>query len=294
MIDRFTNEAVVVAAPSKVKGGPELQLPSMNSLTNKTSSQAFFLRVLKVIIQLRDAALQAMKKSKQAQVAKEQQAKALAAATAAAAASAAAAANPETTSTPTSEKAEKSEEQPDKDNDNEEVEKMEVETKDPILPSLSDQLTLCNLWDTLSACLRDLADTPDHHAVLVLQATVEAFFLVHAAPTQPEDKKKVQQKETRQEQLAHIQEQTLPNIGGEPNSQNQDQESSSKPSTSSAAASNTSTVLPVDTQKFLAFAETHRTVLNQILRQSTVHLADGPFSVLVDHTRVLDFDIKRR
>ena len=32
----------------------------------------------------------------------------------------------------------------------------------------------------------------------------------------------------------------------------------------------------------------------QILRQSTVHLADGPFSVLVDHTRVLDFDIKRR
>ena len=294
MIDRFTNEAVVVAAPSKVKGGPELQLPSMNSLTNKTSSQAFFLRVLKVIIQLRDAALQAMKKSKQAQVAKEQQAKALAAATAAAAASAAAAANPETTGTPTSEKAEKSEEQPDKENDNEEVEKMEVETKDPILPSLSDQLTLCNLWDTLSACLRDLADTPDHHAVLVLQATVEAFFLVHAAPTQPEDKKKVQQKETRQEQLAHIQEQTLPNIGGEPNSQNQDQESSSKPSTSSAAASNTSTVLPVDTQKFLAFAETHRTVLNQILRQSTVHLADGPFSVLVDHTRVLDFDIKRR
>lgn len=40
--------------------------------------------------------------------------------------------------------------------------------------------------------------------------------------------------------------------------------------------------------------ETHRTVLNQILRQSTVHLADGPFSVLVDHTRLLDFDIKRK
>lgn len=41
-------------------------------------------------------------------------------------------------------------------------------------------------------------------------------------------------------------------------------------------------------------AETHRTVLNQILRQTTTHLADGPFSVLVDHTRVLDFDVKRR
>ena len=36
-----------------------------------------------------------------------------------------------------------------------------------------------------------------------------------------------------------------------------------------------------DTKKFLAFAETHRTVLNQILRQSTIHLADGPFAVLV-------------
>merc|ERR1712045_1051451 len=52
--------------------------------------------------------------------------------------------------------------------------------------------------------------------------------------------------------------------------------------------------MSADTGKFLAFAETHRTVLNQILRQSTTHLADGPFSVLVDHTRVLDFDIKRR
>ena len=52
--------------------------------------------------------------------------------------------------------------------------------------------------------------------------------------------------------------------------------------------------LPLDAQKFLKFADTHRTVLNQILRQSTTPLADGPFSVLVDHTRVLDFDVKRR
>lgn len=40
--------------------------------------------------------------------------------------------------------------------------------------------------------------------------------------------------------------------------------------------------------------ETHRTVLNQILRQSTTHLADGPFAVLVDYIRVLDFDVKRK
>ena len=181
-------------------------------------------------------------------------------------------------------------------------------TKEPSLPSLSDELLLNVLWDTLSACLRDLADTPDHHAVLVLQATVEAFFLVHAAPTQPEDKKKVQQKETRQEQLAHIQEQT-PSIQGTASSDTASEASGSSSmatagsavsNTASSAVTNTSVTasgsneLSVETQKFLAFAETHRTVLNQILRQSTVHLADGPFSVLVDHTRVLDFDIKRR
>ena len=37
------------------------------------------------------------------------------------------------------------------------------------LESLSDQLTLKSLWDTLSNCLKELAETPDHHAVLVLQ-----------------------------------------------------------------------------------------------------------------------------
>ena len=141
---------------------------------------------------------------------------------------------------------------------------------------------------------------------LKLQATVEAFFLVHAAPTQPEDaKRKIQQKETRQEQLAHIQEQT-PSLGGATESNSQTSTSgvggaseSSSPvasgsGTNASSGSASGTNIPMDTQKFLAFAETHRTVLNQILRQSTVHLADGPFSVLVDHTRVLDFDIKRR
>merc|ERR1719232_2381284 len=86
------------------------------------------------------------------------------------------------------------------------IEESEIE-KVVCLESLSELLSLENLWETLSSCLKDLAGTPDHHAVLVLQATVEAFFLDHAAPTQPDDKKKTQQKETRQEQLAHIQEQ---------------------------------------------------------------------------------------
>lgn len=74
--DRFTHSTVVITAPGGSgvggplgvgggggaggrlpKGGRELQLPSMGALTSKMSSQAFFLRVLKVVIQLREAAL---------------------------------------------------------------------------------------------------------------------------------------------------------------------------------------------------------------------------------------------
>merc|ERR1719283_719092 len=66
LADRFTKESVVLVAPAKPKGGGELQLNSMTALTSKTSSQSFFLRVLKVIIQLREAALLAIKKAQKA------------------------------------------------------------------------------------------------------------------------------------------------------------------------------------------------------------------------------------
>ena len=49
-----------------------------------------------------------------------------------------------------------------------------------MLPPLSLQLEQEELWSTLSQCLDALAETQDPHAVLVLQSTVEAFFLVHA------------------------------------------------------------------------------------------------------------------
>jgi len=53
-----------------------------------------------------------------------------------------------------------------------------------MLQSLSVQLELEDLWSSLSACLNALAETNDPHAVLVLQPTVEAFFLVHAGSTE--------------------------------------------------------------------------------------------------------------
>lgn len=281
-VDRFTKESVVLTAPTKVKGGSELQLPSMNALTTKTSSQAFFLRVLKVIIQLREAALVAIKKRKAAQEAQDKAKKPMVEANKA---------DQEVNESEEKMETDQEDDQPskvskEKDGSGQEDDRLDTEGQEKSsetlvesLDSLSDQLQLEPLWDALSGCLKDLADTPDHHAVLVLQASVEAFFLVHAAATQPEDKKKTPQKETKQEQLAHIQEQLEPPKADEPGA-----------GPSSLCPSN----LSKDTEKFLEFAETHRTVLNQILRQSTNHLADGPFSVLVDHTRVLDFDIKRK
>ena len=208
----------IISPPERV------QLPSMSALTAKASSQSFFLRILKVIIQLRDSIR--LQKSKR----------------------------------------------------NDSSSAMEVDGQDD---NLSNELHLEDLWQTLSACLLELADTPDHHAVLVLQPAVEAFFLVHATDTkEPNRRRDHRNAETRDQQLAHINQEVAP--------------LSPAPEGSAADASGAVSNLPLDTQKFLTFAETHRIVLNQILRQSSTPLADGPFSVLVDHTRVLDFDVKRR
>lgn len=229
--DRFTNTTVVITAPSQLKhnvASREVQLPSMSALTSKASSQSFFLRVLKVIIQLRDSIR--LQKNKN------------------------------------------------KNNENNGVTQMEIDGQDE---SLSAELRLDDLWEALSSCLLELADTPDHHAVLVLQPAVEAFFLVHAAEKEPKDRRRENRAESHDQQLAHINEEMAP-LSPVPDSSNAHDVSLS--------VSN----LPLDTQKFLNFAETHRVVLNQILRQSSTPLADGPFSVLVDHTRVLDFDVKRR
>ena len=57
---------------------------------------------------------------------------------------------------------------------------METEKKELVdtLESLSDQLILNSLWDTLSNCLKELAETPDHHAVLVLQVGFDPHAVI--------------------------------------------------------------------------------------------------------------------
>ncbi|KAL8595169.1 hypothetical protein ACOMHN_013842 [Nucella lapillus] len=348
--DRFTGGgSVVVSAPSKIKSGRELQLPSMSQLTNKTSSQHFFLRILKVIIQLRDAARTASKRKSGRGSAQElasiidmamgelesdaeglmelmrqrpssrrllrQSNETLAALGLRSAlesggdqeqgaqnAAPASAGDPEVggngggaEGSATGQAAEEPAAQPsdtpmEVDQPGPSSSDKEKKEEQPQLPRLSEQLNLDELWSMLGDCLKELARTPDHHAVLILQPAVEAFFIVHAG--EKESKRNDHSTPRREDQMAHL------NVEMAPPSP------SPGPSTASVESSTISITrensaasiahLPPDTQKFLKFAETHRTVLNQILRQSNLPLADGPFSVLVDHTRMLDFDVKRR
>lgn len=172
---------------------------------------------------------------------------------------------------------------------------------------MSEELRLDALWTTLSDCLLELADTQDQHAVLVLQPAVEAFFLVHAsappggassggsaagggAGSREAARRREYRSESRETQLAHIHQEMAP-LSPLPVQDSSQQ--AQTPGGAMVTQAPQDVMLP-DVQKFLSFAETHRTVLNQILRQSSTPLADGPFAVLVDHTRVLDFDVKRR
>lgn len=320
MQSRFdTAESVVIVASQKrALGGRELQLPSMSVLTSKTSTQRFFLRVLQVIIQLRDDTRRAHKKAKQAGRLGAGPGLGAAGSIQAAVRQLEAEADAiiqmvrEGQRARRQQQADTSEPGPAEGTPRRDESPMDVDQPSPAppdapsvgsegpqggereerpppeLPLLSEQLCLDELWDMLGECLKELEESHDQHAVLVLQPAVEAFFLVHA--TERESKPPV--RDTRESQLAHIKDEPpplspAPLTPATPSSL--DPFFSREPSSMHISAS-----LPPDTQKFLRFAETHRTVLNQILRQSTTHLADGPFAVLVDYIRVLDFDVKRK
>ncbi|XP_024868314.1 E3 ubiquitin-protein ligase HUWE1 isoform X2 [Temnothorax curvispinosus] len=277
---RFTNENVVVTAPSKVKAGSDLQLPSMAALVSKTSSQAFFLRILKVIVQIREAVRLANTKKTTNQTTET----AMDTGTTSNAPETAADNNADTDVPMDTTQA----------NalilDNTKTSSSRNDEEKTALPLLSESLVLDNLWETLSACLLELEYTPDHHAVLVLQPAVEAFFLVHSSSSTSRDR------DSRLNATSENRE-VVPDLAPVSPIYSDNEGTSQSEAPANASWDITPTpqkTLPPDQLKFLKFAETHRTVLNQILRQTTTHLADGPFSVLVDHTRVLDFDVKRR
>ena len=103
--------------------------------------------------------------------------------------------------------------------------------------------------------------------------------MVHASPAESELEKK---EETKEDNFSHITEKFKPPSPDSHTDKVEDSTSKIDPS------------LPPNTVKFIQFAEAHKAVLNQILRQSNTPLADGPFGVLTKHIKILDFDVKRR
>lgn len=398
--DRFTKETVVITSTSKQKTRCELQLPSMVPLISKTASQSFFLRILKVVIQIRESAKETMAKetttattesttTNSSATTDTPQAANATAATDSAATTAAVPPTPtsDATTTQTSNSAfynvaavasTSSSATTAAGTNNLAKPSGGSASKKIVLDSielqpLSETLQLDHLWNTLSDCLVELEENADHHAVLVLQPAVEAFFLVHASSTtvssatnastnatvrassiqpggdpqastnnitasangtaaaataQRNDNDNEMQVETVADTdstasasaaatvsdrgasapVSPISLFDLPNNDIETDD-NESQSVANAGSDATATTEATGNHLPnqasilatahaaqisSDQKKFLQFAEKHRTVLNQILRQSTVHLSDGPFAVLVDHTRILDFDVKRR
>lgn len=125
MQDRFTSENVIISAPSNFKPSCELQLPSIKKLLSPSSAQLYFLKTLKIFIQVREIFYSENSVGMD----------------------------------PTNKK-----------------------------PTLSQIISLQDLWNTLSECLVALEESKDEYAVLVLQPTVEAFFLIHATNKKNEKK----------------------------------------------------------------------------------------------------------
>ncbi|KAG8260860.1 E3 ubiquitin-protein ligase huwe1, variant 2 [Homalodisca vitripennis] len=328
--NRFTKDTVVVTAPKKVKAGLDLQLNSMAPLISKTSSQAFFLRILKVIVQLRESVRNFDKKKRKqaAEMASSGGTQSSDPTTSSSDPSSQDDIIPPSQEVPMDTSPPSSNFMPTSSGTGEDEGKSEKSDDTP-LPPLSEQLNLDILWNTLSECLTELQHTQDNHAVLVLQPAVEAFFLVHASGMEKPETSRGSGAEERivtervvTERASVDRERQPSGTINSPNNRSQSQgglgldgltpapppvsplpsdpANDVQPSTSSSYFSNLSqgseslTPVPPHQLKFLKFAETHRTVLNQILRQCTTPLLEGPFAVLVNHTRVLDFDVKRR
>jgi E3 ubiquitin-protein ligase HUWE1 len=232
LIDSYSN--LVISSP-KTKQTGELQLPSMSILVEKNSNQKFFVRLIRLIINLRETIEKEAKKKKNQ----------LAAAAAAIATSAAAAATdtapavassniavipqindnvattattttPSITSTTTSQPTEDAEiddtvtPKPESKNESSSsASTSSTTTTFPELPRLSSELDLDILWNKLSSCLTILKSLSDPYAVLILQPTVEAFFYVHATRKDKDESKK-REKETKETQLSHLDQESGP------------------------------------------------------------------------------------
>ncbi|VFV46722.1 e3 ubiquitin-protein ligase huwe1 [Lynx pardinus] len=198
MQSRFdmAENVVIVASQKRPLGGRELQLPSMSMLTSKTSTQKFFLRVLQVIIQLRDDTRRANKKAKQTgrlgssglgsassiqaavrqleaeadaiiQMVREgQRARRQQQAATSESSQSEASVRREESPMDVDQPSPGAQDTPSIGSDGTSQGEKEKEERPPELPLLSEQLSLDELWDMLGECLKELEESHDQHAVL--------------------------------------------------------------------------------------------------------------------------------
>ncbi|KAK6057584.1 HECT-domain protein [Cooperia oncophora] len=235
---------------------PELQLPAVTMLTDKSGAQYKLLSALQTLSKIRDTMRQMKeerrKKEEVEKKKKEDEAKAAEAKQAGenktidpVAVDDSAAATPETSEASAAQGPSTPMAASSSANDGDQSKQATEETNEDVV--LSHRLTgLEELWEVVSTCLLRLGKASDHHAVLALQPAAEAFFLVHAVP---------------------------------------------RP----ASATGDHHHDDPDTLKMIAFAEKHREVLNQVLRQNNTALSPGgPFAALIQFPKLLDFDVKRK
>ena len=190
--------------PSLVDHSKDLHLPSMVPLTCKGSQQSFFLRMLKVVCQLRESAQAALTGAQKttgesatvaassagglSAVTEERERSGDNASRRAGGAGGAGGSSGGARETQNQAMDVESVLSLSQDKSEEVRSKLSLESHSFILDSLSRQLHLDELWWALSECLDMLAQTSDPHAVLILQPSVEAFFLVHASGTEEGNK----------------------------------------------------------------------------------------------------------
>lgn len=263
---RFDGERVVIDGDQNMRlqmsSCKELQLPAVTVLTDKGGSQYAILSALQTLVKVRSH-IKAIRKEKTKR-AKEAEKKLKEKET------------PTTSTAPPPSDAPNNETAPAATASSSNPTEPESEDVAEDEPRISERLrSLDELWNSLSECLLRLGKASDPHAVLALQPAAEAFFLVHASqPTKPKSK------ETEAKR----------------------KESQAGPSTSAAAAVASSVShdglredMDPDTSKLIEFAEKHRQVLNQALRQNNAVLsAGGPFAILTQFPKLLDFDVKRK
>ncbi len=162
----------------------DLHLPTMEPLTCKGSQQSFFVRMLKVVCQLRESAQLAISAANKANTTTTAGASGGAATSSSQPETATHPTQPETAAEGSLEGATAPSEEQGQGGAKSSSMAMEVggaqQQQSVFLQTLSQQLELEELWSILSQCVDALSHTEDPHAVFVLQPTVEAFFLVHA------------------------------------------------------------------------------------------------------------------